>query len=133
MKKKTPIPYRVVNWDFNRDCIEFYDVMPYLLGCWDEEKKRKHKIWSSSSLSDLSPELKGKVDDTRMPETFDEFKKFVLDNSMYQFWARCEYEVIVHGWPVRKNDHKMDVYEQIKNNADVVTKVFMENVGAKIA
>lgn len=115
--KKTIPPYRVVNWDFNRDEIEFYDIMPYLVSIWKEEKKRKHKVFCDFDKDRL-----------RMPETFEEFKRFILDVSLYNFWARCEYEVIVTGWPVQKREHKLDVYEQIKNNIDVVTKHFMDYV-----
>jgi len=68
------------------------------------------------------------VDDTKMPETFDEFKSFILSRSLYNFWARCEYEVIITGWPQQKRERKIDVYDQIKHNIDVVTKVFMDNV-----
>ena len=28
--------------------------------------------------------------------------------------------MIVHGWPVRKNDYKIDVHEQVMMNLDVI-------------
>jgi len=120
MKKNVP-PYYVILWDVNKDNIEFYDIMPYLVSRWKEDKKRRHKIWVDREESKV-------VDDTKMPETFEEFKQFVLSNSFYQFWARCEYEVIVTGWPVHKNEYKLDAYEQIKQNIDVVATHFMNYI-----
>ena len=34
----------------------------------------------------------------------------------------------MHGWPVRKNDYKIDVYEQIMMNLDVVAKMFYDEL-----
>ena len=63
-----------------------------------------------------------------LPETFDEFKNFVKSEAKYQFWARCEYEIILIDWPCQKNHEKWDVYKQIMMNLHIVTKVFMENI-----
>lgn len=123
MKRKIP-PYFVINWDFNRDEMEVYDVMPYLVGCWKTEKKKKHKTWNYSFEHPCVD------DDTLMPQTFDEFKKFILNNALYQFWARCEYEIIVTGWPQQKKEKKIDVYDQIKMNIDVITKHFMDYINS---
>lgn len=124
MKRKIP-PYYVINWNVNCDNIVYYDVMPYLVSCWKEEKKRKHKLWN-----DGITEINVKKDTTKMPEKFDEFKKFITKYAMYRYWARCEYETIVTGWPVGKHEHKLDVYEQIKMNIDVVTKHFMDYINS---
>lgn len=118
MKRKIP-PYKVILWDVNRDNVEYYDIMPYLVECWKEEKKRKHKIWNRDS-----------EDNTKMPETFDEFKKFVLGESQYRFWSRCEYEIIVTGWPIQKHEEKIDAFDQIEANIDVLTKHFMEYINS---
>ena len=67
----------------------------------------------------------------KTPETFEECKKFILDKSMYMYWSRCEYECIVHCWPVKKNEYKLDVYEQIEMNIDVITKHFMNQITNK--
>ena len=41
-KKKNIIPYNVINFDFNNKKMESYDVMPYLVQCYyDKKKKRK--------------------------------------------------------------------------------------------
>ena len=103
MKRKIK-SFNVINFDFNSNKFETYDVMPYLVGCYKNEKKDKR------------------------PVTFDEFKKFVESNSMYMYWSRCEYEVILSDWPNQKTHKKIDIHWQIMNNIDIVTNVLMENV-----
>ena len=120
MKQKNIPTYNVILWDINHDQIEYYDIMPYLIDCWKDEKKRRHKIWDY--------EHKFSKDDTRMPETFDEFKDFIEKNCQYRFWSRCEYEIIVCGWPKGKNETKIDAYDQIMQNIDIVTGLFMNYV-----
>ena len=109
MKRKIE-PYYVITWDFNKDQIERYNIMDYLINCYKATKKSKK---------------------LKTPETFEECKKFILDKSMYMYWSRCEYECIVHCWPVKKNEHKLDVYEQIEMNIDVITKHFMNQITNK--
>jgi hypothetical protein len=58
-----------------------------------------------------------------VPHTLNEFKIFVESESRYQFWGRCEYEMICHGWPVRKNEHKLDIHEQIMMNIDIIVEI----------
>lgn len=96
MEKKS---FYVLMWDFNNDMIEHYDVLPYFRNRIDEQDKKKS------------------------PKTIEEFKQFVKDESMYQFWSRCEYEMIIHGWPMKKNNYKIDVHEQIMMNLDIIAEV----------
>lgn len=110
-------PYYVLNWDFNRKNVEYYDIMPYLIGTYNEEKTRKFRVFHPSGE----------------PTTFAEFREFILEASKYQFWSRCEYEVIISQWPYDENDplkysKKIDVYDQIKNNIDVITRHFMNQL-----
>ena len=109
--------FNVMIWDFNRDKLEYYDVLPYLKRCY--ERRVEH-----SKEKDI--DLNNKY--FKVPVTFDEFKEFVKDESRYQFWARCEYEMILHDWPVGKKDYKLDVHEQIMMNIDIVTRLLMEDV-----
>ena len=102
--KKTIKPFNVISFEFNSDEFEAYDVMPYLVNCYNKEKKDKR------------------------PTTFDEFKEFVKSKSMYMYWARCEYEIILLDWPSQKTRKKIDVHWQIMNNIDIVTNILMENV-----
>ena len=113
--------FNVLLWDFNRDELEYYDVLPYLRDRYEERKKRSKKVGKNKEVSKF----------WKVPETLDEFKEFVKDESMHQFWARCEYEMICHGWPVRKNDHKLDVHEQIMMNLDVIARIMHDELAKK--
>lgn len=101
MEKKK---FNVLIWDFNRDDLVHYDVLPYLRNCYDR-------------LTETG---------RRKPKTLEEFKQFVEDESRYQFWARCEYEMILHGWPVQKKEYKLDVHEQIMMNLDTVAEILYQ-------
>lgn len=109
--------FYVLTWDFNRDKIEHYDVLPYLRNRL-EERIEKNK--------------KDEDEYFKVPKSFDEFKKFVEYESLYQFWSRCEYEMIIHGWPVRKNDYKIDVHEQIMMNLDAISGILFDEYWDKI-
>lgn len=100
--------FNVLIWNFNTQTIEEYNVIPYFVREWKEEKdKSKFK-------------------------SFDDIKEFVRSKSLYQFWSRCEYEMIVKGWPVTKREIKLDVHEQIMMNLDLVTQVFINTIGWKV-
>ena len=98
--------FNVIIYDPNLREFVKYDIMPYLIRIYNEKKEKKETL----------------------PETFDEFKNFVKSESQYQFWARCEYEIILIDWPCQQKYEKWDVYKQIMMNLDIVTKVFMENI-----
>ena len=102
--KRTIKSFNVINFDINSSKFETYDVMPYLVGCYKNERKDKR------------------------PVTFDEFKKFIELKSMYMYLSRCEYEVILSDWPNQKTHKKIDIHWQIMNNIDIVTNLLMENV-----
>lgn len=100
--------FNVLIWNFNTQTIEEYNVIPYFVREWKEEKdKSKFK-------------------------SFDDIKEFVRSKSLYQFWSRCEYEMIVKGWLVTKREIKLDVHEQIMMNLDLVTQVFINTIGWKV-
>ena len=94
--------FNVCVFDSNSKEFIYYDVIPYLKEAY---KKEKLKL-----------------------KTFDEFKEFVEKESKYQFWARCEYEIILVDWPCQRVDKKIDVYDQIMMNIDLVTKVLMDEI-----
>ena len=118
-KVQMPVFYTLA-WDVNRNEVENYHVMPYLVSAWEEDKARKRKIWFKSS-----------DDDTKEPTTVEEWKKAILAASRYEFWARCEYEIIVSEWPTEKHRVKLDVFDQINANIDVITELFMKYVSSK--
>ena len=52
---------------------------------------------------------------------YDAFCEQLRKDSMYWFWSKCEWEIIVGPW-VRKSDDcsiKIDVFEQLQLNWDV--------------
>lgn len=107
MIKRNPTPFYVINFNVNNNFFEKYDVMPYLIECYKSTKKKDR------------------------PTTLDEFKEFVKTKSMYMYWSRCQYEIVLVDWPCRRADKKIDVYWQIMNNFDLVVRLVMENVGVK--
>lgn len=104
--------FNVIIGNFNTKKFEPYDIMPHLVDRYREVKKSKT---------------------FKTPATFKEFKEFVRKESMYQWWSRCEYEILLYHWPSSENDtgYKMDIYEQIMMNHDLVTELLMLNVGIK--
>lgn len=99
--------FNVIIYDCNHKKFEPYDIIPYFVQTYEELKEKKYK---------------------KVPETFEEFKKFVREEGMYQFWSRCEYEIILVDWPGQKVEKKIDVWNQIEMNWDLVTKLVMEEV-----
>ena len=104
--------FNVLTWNFNRDELEYYDILPYFRDCYNKvvEFNKKNK---SNNNSDW----------WKAPKTLDEFKEFIEQKSQHQFWSRCEYEMICHGWPVQKKEHKLDVHEQIMMNIDIIAEI----------
>ena len=101
--KRNIKPYKVISWNFNHDDIEYYDIMPFLIDSYKRIKKNK-------------------------PKTFDEIKEFIINESRYRFWSRCEYEVIITGWPKQKREVKIDIFNQIMENIDVITTHFISHL-----
>ena len=62
-----------------------------------------------------------------MPNTFEGIKAFILKECHYQFWSRCQYEIMVDGFPESNRPEKIDVYDQIEANIDVITTIFITN------
>ena len=77
--------FNVLNYDVNRQKFEHYDVVPYLLNCYEQADKK--------------------------PQTFDEFKTFVEKESMYRFWSRCEFEIILVDWPCKKQEENLFIMD----------------------
>ena len=121
MKKE----FNVIIHDINSKKFKSYNIIPYLLRCYKESKTK--------------------------PKTFDDFKEFIRNYSMYQWWSRCEYEIILGPWPYTSSpserydkkgeddinawkEHwkkhlneceKIDVHYQVMMNIDVITNLFM--------
>ena len=100
--------FNVLMWDFNKDDIRHYDVLPY----FRESLKNNKKLYKIENPDDL--------------------KNFVEKESRWMFWSRCEWEMICHGWPVRENDYKIDVHEQIMMNIDIIVDILWNEMNNEI-
>lgn len=112
--KKNHQPFNVIVQDINarnssRDSFPPYDIMPYFMNAWEHAKSHKY--------------LREK-----MPKDLQGLKEWLIGESRYMFWGRCEWEVIVCGWPNEETQHKLDVHEQIMMNIDLIVKIFADNI-----
>lgn len=48
---------------------------------------------------------------------------------MYYFWAKCEYEVVIQGWPNKDTDKKIDVYDQLDANWAIFSELVFNELG----
>lgn len=99
--------FNVINYDINKNKFIEYDVIPYFVNFYNENKEKKYK---------------------KTPKTYEELKEFIRDAALYQFWGRCEYEIILVDWPCQKHEEKWDVYNQIMMNLDTVTSILMQEL-----
>lgn len=102
--------FNVLIWDYNRKQVISYNVIPYFCMEYDRCKKEDR------------------------PKTREEWREFVKRKGMYQYWARCEYEIIISQWPPRvtkdgkrEAEVKIDVWQQIEMNLDVVVDILMKH------
>lgn len=119
--------FNVLTWDFNTDKLEPYDVIPYFVERYKDRKKKSSRK-SYKKMVEANPEYKKYYG---LPETLDEMKEFIKGESMYMFWSRCEWEMIVHGWPVKNNEYKLDVHEQVMMNIDTVADIVYTEVNKR--
>ena len=70
---------------FSNGKIREYDILPYFRDSWKEKynKEEKEKIKAAKSKA-------------RRKELF---KQWVRGRSLYMFWARCEWEMLIGSWP----------------------------------
>ena len=98
------ISFYCIHQEYNSRRFEPYDVMPYFLNEWKEIKKSKR------------------------PTKLTELKEWLRGRAQYMYWSRCEYEVILAGWPNTDNQKKIDIYDQIIMNLPLVVEVFCKNI-----
>lgn len=113
MENEKQHKFNVLNWDFNNDKLIHYDVLPYF-----RQKYEEYVKYNKDGDSKYHP----------IPKSIEDFKIFVENESQHQFWSRCEYEVIVHGWPVHKYEHKLDVHEQIMMNINTISELLFNEL-----
>lgn len=96
--------FNVIIYNYNLKSFESCNIIPYLVRCYNDLPK------------------------SNRPKGYEDLKNFVKSQSMHQFWARCEYEIILQNWPGQDIEKKIDVYDQILMNLDVVTEIFINNI-----
>lgn len=99
--------FNVIWWDFNKSEPEPYDIIPYLVRCYNESNDK--------------------------PSTLEEFKDFIKYESMYRWWSRCEYEMIISNWPTQDKSKKIDIYYQVMMNIEIIANLLMEEVNGNQA
>lgn len=100
-------PFYVIEQDFNSREFKGYDIMPYLINVWNEIKQKSK------------------------PASKQDIREWLDNTARYLFWSKCEWEVVLCGWPNTDNTKKIDVYWQIKMNFDLIVDIFCKNVGVK--
>ena len=120
--------YFVLLRDFNSNKTVKHDIMPYILQTYKECEKKK--FWWMFDDPKIAPIAK------------EDFKYFVERVCKHMYWSRCEYEWLMISWPPGKMDTleqcqkiinsstKIDAWDQIEMNLDIVTNVFIENINA---
>ena len=119
--------FNVIKYDFNKKKFEPYDIMPYLLAVWKEFLEKVQYV-------DEDPKGYWEV-----PITFYEYKNWIDNQLKYQYWGRCQYELILSEWPPKENEdgemvldpniaEKWDIYKQCEMNLDIITQIFTENI-----
>ena len=69
--------------------------------------------------------------------TKEQLAKRINSILMYWFWSKCEWEMIIIDWPYndtiqKSRPYKVDVYDQIKPNIDIIVDLVWNYVEPKI-
>ena len=94
--------FNVLFWDFNRSAPTPYDVLPYFRNEYEKTKKSER------------------------PVTKEQWKEFITSRGRYMYWARCQYETIIKQWPPTDKSYKLDIWEQISWNLDLIAEILLE-------
>lgn len=102
---KTLTKFNVLYWNFNAEAPSPYDVLPYFRDAYKKARKSERPI------------------------TKEQWKKFIESKGRYMYWARCEYEVIVAQWPPTEKSYKLDIWQQIEWNLDLIADILISEYG----
>lgn len=102
--------FNVISYDWNQKKPIEYDVIPTFVDFWKDKRFDAKKV-----------------------KTYDEFKEWVKNASMYHFWSRCEYECMIAPWPykldsIEKEMKKIDIHQQLEMNFDLVVDVLAKEL-----
>ena len=123
--------FNVINFNFNAKKFEAYDVIPYFIRKYYDRVDTCNELEQDLKNATSEHEINLYTDSLKywkVPVAFDEFREFVKSEAQYQFWSRCEYEIILVDWPCQKTEEKWDVYDQIMMNLDIVTQLVIDSI-----
>lgn len=89
--------------------------------------KRQMKIFNVFTHGRYKQEII-KLLNHRDDYTLEEFKEKVKSSTMYYYWCKCEWEILIAPWvgDFDKESVKMDVYKQLEMNWDHYIKYLWE-------
>ena len=100
-----------------------------LYACYGKDDAKFQKIVSSITCSEaVINSIVGKKGKAAKLTPEDLIEHELRNKCMYFFWAKCEYEVVVTGWPNTDIEKKIDVYLQLAANWDVFKQLVFEAI-----
>ena len=69
---------------------------------------------------------------TKEELSYEEFSKEVKSELLFQYWSKCEYEVVVRDLILNHNEKKIDVYDQVNPNLDKLVDYIIKVSGYKL-
>ena len=111
--------------DFNTGKVESYDVLGVIFDSILTAKgtiKNKNFYILDSKWNQIPVRTK------------EQLQKFIEDKFRYHYWGKCEWEFIVSDWPPRDNprEKKIDAFQQLMLNIDLITDLVWEDVEKKL-
>lgn len=91
---------------------------------FNNRKIKVYNIFNHYNFYEYCLKAKKKYEDDK-----DKFLEEIKSSLMYCFWSKCEYEVILTGWPKRTdfNEEKIDAYDQVMLNWPIFSEYIWEN------
>ena len=129
MKKQKKPSFYAFYKDFNTGAVKPVNVLEYV---FDEILTERGAICKKHFCIYDDKTYK------RIPiTTKEQLAKRINSILMYYFWSKCEWEMIIIDWPYndtiqKSRPHKVDVYDQIKPNIDIIVDLVWNYVEPKI-
>lgn len=95
--------FNVLLYNFSTHKVEHYNVIPYFIDSWNDNRFDKDKV-----------------------KTKEDLKSWIKRASQYQFWARCQYESLLAAWPFGNKKMTDDIKKLIDSGVDI--SVYQYNI-----
>ena len=102
---------------FSNGKIREYDILPYFRDSWKEKYNKEEK-----------DKIKNAKYDAKRRQLF---KEWVRGRSLYMFWARCEWEMLIGSWPYGSkniNDKMKEFMSEERNLDDYHDSIVLDNI-----